>query len=178
MAEDRTPRVGIVVASRDDLPVLERASSELERLGVPHTLDVRSAQHDPSGLAEWAVGAADAGYRVLIAGDAGAAQLPGVVAAYTTLPVIGVPCRTAQLGGADALHAIVQMPEGFPVATVGVDAAVNAALLAVQILSLDDAALAERYAEARAERARSATEHREVLTGRATEGFGFGVGSA
>lgn len=178
MDEGREPLVGIVVGSRADLAVLERASAELERFDVPHTLDVRSAQHDPAGLAAWASGAAAAGYRVLIAGDAGAAQLPGVLAAHTLLPVIGVPCLTEHLGGADALHAIVQMPEGFPVATVGIDAAVNAALLAVQVLALSDPALAERLAEVRAERGRAAGEHREVLTGRPGEGFGFGVSGA
>lgn len=175
MAVGRTPLVGIVVGSREDLGVMERASAELERLDVPHTLDVRSAQHDPAGLAAWASGAADAGYRVLIAGDAGAAQLPGIVAAHTTLPVIGVPCLTEHLGGVDALHAIVQMPAGFPVATVGIDAATNAALLAAQILALTDPELAERLARSRAERASEAGEHREVGTGRPSEGFGFGV---
>ena len=173
MTDDRAPLVGIVVGSRDDLAVMDAASSELERFDVPHSIDVMSAHEHPADVAAWASGAIDAGYRVLIAGAGGAAHLPGAVAAHTTLPVIGVPFLSGHLGGADALHSIVQMPTGVPVATVGIDAARNAALLAVQILALTDPVLAERLLTARAERAAAGREHREVLTARPTEGFGF-----
>jgi 5-(carboxyamino)imidazole ribonucleotide mutase len=174
VTETRAPLVGIVVGSKTDLGVMERASTELARLDVPHTIDVMSAHRNPAALAAWASGAAAAGYRVLIAGAGRAAHLPGTLAAHTTLPVIGVPCLSDHLGGADALYSIVQMPPGVPVATVGIDAASNAALLAVQILALSDPELAERYARARAEQSDEGIEHREVGTGNAPiAGFGF-----
>jgi len=168
-----TPIVGIVVGTRSDLGVMEQASAELERFGVTHSIDVMSAHTHPEAVSAWASGARDAGYRVLIAGDGRAAHLPGVVAAHTTLPVIGVPCLSDHLGGADALYSIVQMPPGVPVATVGIDAARNAALLAVAILALIDPALAERLDAARAEQSAQGREHRDVGPGGASEGFGF-----
>jgi 5-(carboxyamino)imidazole ribonucleotide mutase len=164
--------VGIVVGSKTDVPVMEKASAQLEDLGIPHTIDVMSAHRNPEKLSAWASGAADAGYKVLIAGTGGAAALPGVVAAHTNLPVIGVPCLSDHLGGADALYSMVQMPEGVPVATVGLDAARNAALLAAQILALGDPDLARRLAEFREERAEKETEHREVPAS-GERGFGF-----
>lgn len=176
MAGSRTPLVGIVTGSKADLGVMELASTELARFDVPHTLDVMSAHRNPARVIAWASGAAAGGMRVLIAGAGRAAHLPGLVAAHTTLPVIGVPCLSEHLGGADALYSIVQMPPGVPVATVGIDAARNAALLAVQVLALSDPDLAERYAAARAEQAEEGIEHREVGTGAAPAvGFGFGA---
>lgn len=170
-----TPLVGILMESKADLPVMERASRQLEDLGIPHTLDVMSVHRDPDAVRDFATGAEAAGYRVVIAGAARAAHLPGVVAAYTPLPVIGVPCLSEHLGGADALYATVQMPSGVPVATVGIDGARNAAILAAQILAVGDADIAAKVRELRSEQSQRDTEHREVLTGDrgTTGGFGF-----
>ena len=168
--------VGIVMGSTTDLPVMEKASTQLREFGVAHTLDVMSAHRNPAKVADWASGAADAGYKVLIAGAGRAAHLPGVVAAHTPLPVIGVPCLSDHLGGADALYSIVQMPPGVPVATVGIDNARNAAILAMQILALSDADLAGRLARFRAEQAEKGMEHREVPAEDPDRGFGFQPG--
>jgi 5-(carboxyamino)imidazole ribonucleotide mutase len=163
--EDRvsTPLVGIVMGSKTDLPVMEKASKQLADLGIPHTLDVMSAHRNPAMVWAWASGARDAGYRVLIAGAGRAAHLPGVVAAHTPLPVIGVPCLSDHLGGADALYSIVQMPPGVPVATVGIDGAKNAAVLAAQILATADPAVAEALDRFREEQSEQGMEHRDVL---------------
>jgi phosphoribosylaminoimidazole carboxylase PurE protein len=169
-----TPLVGIVMGSKTDLPVMEKASDLLKDLGVPHTLDVMSAHRNPAKVSAWASGAKDAGYKVLIAGAGRAAHLPGVVAAHTPLPVVGVPCLSDHLGGADALYSIVQMPPGVPVATVGIDSAKNAALLAVQILATADDELAARLDAFRADQAEKGMEHRDVPASPANEvGFGF-----
>lgn len=164
--------VGIVMGSKTDLPVMEKASAQLEELGIAHTLDVMSAHRNPAKVSAWASGAAEAGYKVLIAGAGRAAALPGVVAAHTHLPVIGVPCLSDHLGGADALYSIVQMPPGVPVATVGLDAARNAAILAAQILALSDPDLARRFAEFREEQSEQGMEHREIPAS-GERGFGF-----
>lgn len=169
-----TPLVGIVMGSKTDLPVMEKASQLLHDFEVPHTLDVMSAHRNPAKVSAWASGAREAGYRVLIAGAGRAAHLPGVVAAHTPLPVIGVPCLSDHLGGADALYSIVQMPPGVPVATVGIDSAKNAAILAVQILSTADDDLAQRLDAFRTEQAEKGMEHRdytEVAARRGTIGF-------
>ena len=173
-----TPLVGIVMGSKTDLPVMEKASRQLEDLGIPHTVDVMSVHRNPSKVAAWAAGAVEAGYRTLIAGAGRAAHLPGVVAAHTPLPVIGVPCLSDHLGGADALYSIVQMPPGVPVATVGIDGARNAAILAAQILATADPAIAQAVVRLREEQAEKGMEHRDVLTGseRTTTGFGFHPG--
>ncbi|MEX1178777.1 MAG: 5-(carboxyamino)imidazole ribonucleotide mutase [Nitriliruptor sp.] len=169
-----TPLVGIVMGSRADLPVMEEASAQLEDLGIPHTIDVMSAQRHPDQVREFAARAEESGYRVIIAGAAGAAHLPGVIAAYTPLPVIGVPCLSDHLGGADALYSTVQMPPGVPVATVGLDGARNAAILAAQILAVGDPDIATKVRELRAEQTAERTEHREVLTDGASSSTGFG----
>jgi 5-(carboxyamino)imidazole ribonucleotide mutase len=169
-----TPLVGIVMGSKSDLPVLEKASKQLEDLGIPHTLDVMSAHRNADAVRAWATGAREAGYEVLIAGAGRAAHLPGVVAAHTSLPVIGVPCLSDHLGGADALYSIVQMPPGVPVATVGIDGAKNAAILAAQILAVGRADIADAVQRFRAEQSAGGMEHREVLTGTdRSAGFGF-----
>jgi 5-(carboxyamino)imidazole ribonucleotide mutase len=128
--------VGIVVGSESDRERMQPALDELEARGVGHEFEVRSAHRQPDAVAEWARTARDRGLRVLIAGAGLAAALPGVVAAHTDLPVIGVPLRSSKsvLDGLDALLSIVQMPPGVPVACVGVDSARNAAVLAVRIL--------------------------------------------
>jgi 5-(carboxyamino)imidazole ribonucleotide mutase len=147
--------VGVVGGSRSDFPVLEKAIELLARFDVPAELRVVSAHRTPDHLARYAETAARRGVRVIVAGAGGAAHLPGMLAAKTTLPVIGVPIPTQHLGGLDSLLSIVQMPRGIPVATVAIGNAENAALLAVAILALSDADLAARLADYRAEQTRS-----------------------
>jgi 5-(carboxyamino)imidazole ribonucleotide mutase len=144
------PLVGVVGGSRSDFPILEKAIGVLDELGVRSELRVVSAHRTPDHLYRYAEEAAGRGIRVIVAGAGGAAHLPGMLAAKTTLPVIGVPIPTQHLGGLDSLLSIVQMPRGIPVATVAIGNAENAALLAVAILALWDKALAKRLAEWRA----------------------------
>ena len=141
-----TPRVGVVGGSRSDFPVLDDAVTVLDELGVPSELRVVSAHRTPDHLFRYAETAAERGIRVIIAGAGGAAHLPGMLAAKTTLPVIGVPIPTQQLGGLDSLLSIVQMPRGIPVATVAIGNATNAGLLAAAILALSDEELGQRLA--------------------------------
>jgi len=133
---DDAPQVGIVMGSKSDMPLMEKAGEQLEELGIRHEIRVMSAHRDPETVAEYAKNARMRGLRVIIAGAGLSAALPGVVAAHTDLPVIGVPLttKTSVAGGLDALLAIAQMPPGVPVACVGVDAAKNAAVLAAKIL--------------------------------------------
>lgn len=169
-----TPLVGIVAASKPDLPVMERAAKQLEEFGIPYTIDVMSAHHNPDEVRHWASGAREAGYKVLIAGAGRSAHLPGVIAAHSDLPVIGVPCLSEHLGGADALYSVVQMPPGVPVATVGIDGAANAAVLALQILSTADEEYARALAQFRQEQSEKGREHREWDgEGAGAAGFGF-----
>ena len=130
------PQIGILVGSESDRERMQDALDELDQRGIPHELEVRSAHRDPAAVAEYATSARSRGLRVLICGAGLAAALPGVVAAHTDLPVIGVPLRSSKsvLDGLDALLSIVQMPPGVPVACVGVDSARNAAVLAARIL--------------------------------------------
>lgn len=130
----QTPLVGIIMGSKSDLSVMEGCAAELERLGVPYELVVASAHRNPAKVHEWAESAADRGIRVIVAAAGKAAHLGGVVAAFTPLPVIGVPIKTSDLGGLDSLLSMVQMPSGVPVACVAINGAKNAAILAVQIL--------------------------------------------
>jgi phosphoribosylaminoimidazole carboxylase PurE protein len=146
----RTPVVGVVGGSRSDFPTLEKAVAILDELGVPSELRVVSAHRTPDQLYRYAESAVGRGIKVIIAGAGGAAHLPGMLAAKTILPVVGVPIPTQHLGGLDSLLSIVQMPRGVPVATVGVGNAENAALLAVAILAVSDAGLAERLTAYRA----------------------------
>ena len=134
---DDAPTVGIVMGSKSDMPVMEKAADELEERGIRHEMRVMSAHRDPETVAEYARNARMRGLRVIIAGAGLSAALPGVVAAHTELPVIGVPLssKTSVAGGLDALLAVTQMPPGVPVASVGVDNAKNAAVLAARILS-------------------------------------------
>ena len=143
-------KVGIIMGSDSDLPVVHKAVDVLREFEVPFELHVYSAHRTPVEARAFAVGARDAGFGVIIAAAGMAAHLAGAMAAGTTLPVIGIPIRSAGLGGIDALLSTVQMPSGLPVATVGIDGAANAALLAVQILAVGDAALAERLDARRA----------------------------
>ena len=150
MASGERPLVGIVGGSRSDFPVLEKACAVLDELGVANEMRVVSAHRTPDLLFRYAEEAAGRGLQVIVAGAGGAAHLPGMLAAKTSLPVIGVPVPTQHLGGLDSLLSIVQMPRGVPVATVAIGNAENAALLAASILALTDEALGERLAAWRA----------------------------
>jgi phosphoribosylaminoimidazole carboxylase PurE protein len=132
------PRVGILLGSTSDEEKAKAAAVMLEKFGVEYELEVLSAHREPRRVADYAASAVDRGLQVIIAAAGKAAALPGVVAAHTTLPVVGLPIYTPQLGGLDALASMVQMPSGVPVATVGLDAAVNAGILALQILAVGD----------------------------------------
>jgi 5-(carboxyamino)imidazole ribonucleotide mutase len=144
---DQAPLVGILVGSASDLPVLQQAAAILERFGIPHELQVMSTHRNPDVVDEYARTAEERGLVAIICGAGRAAHLAGSVAARTVLPVIGVPVGTDHLGGADALYSTVQMPRGVPVATVGIDAAVNAALLAAQILAVREPDVRKRLHE-------------------------------
>jgi phosphoribosylaminoimidazole carboxylase PurE protein len=139
-----TPLVGILVGSKSDLPILEKCTTRLEELGVEYDLNVMSAHRDPNGVSEYAATARERGLKVIICAAGMAAHLAGAVAARTSLPVIGIPIAAGALGGFDSLLSTVQMPSGVPVATVAVNGAVNAAVLAAQILALSDTELAVR----------------------------------
>jgi 5-(carboxyamino)imidazole ribonucleotide mutase len=141
------PLVGILVGSASDLPVLNQAGAILERMEIPHEIHVMSAHRTPDAVDEYARTAEQRGVVVIICGAGRAAHLAGAVAARTVLPVIGVPVGVDHLGGADALYSTVQMPRGVPVATVGIDGAVNAAILAAQILAVRDADVRKRLHE-------------------------------
>ena len=140
-----TPIVSIIMGSTSDLPVMEKAAKLLDEMEIPFEMNALSAHRTPAEVEEFANNAADRGLKVIIAAAGMAAALPGVIAANTTLPVIGVPIK-GMLDGLDAMLSIIQMPPGIPVATVGVNGALNAALLAVEMLALSDAAVAEKLA--------------------------------
>ena len=149
------PLVGVVGGSRSDFPTLEAAVAVLDELGVRSELKVVSAHRTPDHLFRYAEGAVARGIRVIVAGAGGAAHLPGMLAAKTILPVIGVPIATQHLGGMDSLLSIVQMPRGIPVATVAIGNATNAGLLAAEILALSDPGLSERLIAWRARQTES-----------------------
>jgi 5-(carboxyamino)imidazole ribonucleotide mutase len=144
-------KIAVLMGSASDRDKMAPAADTLARYGIEADVRVLSAHRTPAKVAELAAGARDAGYAAIICGAGMAAHLAGAVAAQTTLPVIGVPLSGGALNGIDALYATVQMPKGIPVATVAVDGAMNAALLAVQILAVDDAGLAQKLADHRAE---------------------------
>lgn len=130
----QTPLVGVIMGSKSDDPTMEACTQQLDEFGIPYEVKVASAHRTPDVVHEWASTAADRGMRVIIAAAGKAAHLGGVVAAFTPLPVIGVPMKTSDLGGMDSLLSIVQMPSGVPVATVAIGGAKNAAILATQII--------------------------------------------
>jgi 5-(carboxyamino)imidazole ribonucleotide mutase len=142
---NKAPLVGILMGSDTDWPVMKAAADALAEFGLSHEAKVISAHRTPMDLLDYASGAAQRGLRVIIAGAGGAAHLPGVTAAFTTLPVIGVPIETKALKGMDSLLSIVQMPSGIPVATVAIGGGRNAGLLAVQILASGNARLTEKF---------------------------------
>jgi 5-(carboxyamino)imidazole ribonucleotide mutase len=144
--------VGVILGSKSDLPLMESCVKVLDELELAHEVKICSAHRNPRGVMDWASSARNRGLKVIIAAAGGAAHLPGVVAAWSDLPVIGVPVPTPHLGGVDSLYSIVQMPAGIPVATVaiGESGAKNAAWLAARIIGLVDFAVEERHRERRA----------------------------
>ncbi len=157
-------KIGIVMGSDSDLPVVQKAVDTLKALGVPYEAHIFSAHRTPDEARDFARGARDAGFGVLIAAAGMAAHLAGALAANTTLPVIGIPCAGGISGGLDALLSTVMMPGGIPVAAVAVGGGVNAALLAAQILAVDDVALAARLDEKRKNDARAVLEKDKALS--------------
>ncbi|MBP5156116.1 MAG: 5-(carboxyamino)imidazole ribonucleotide mutase [Clostridia bacterium] len=143
-------KVGIVIGSDSDLPVVKKAADTLESLGIPYELHIYSAHRTPDEARDFARSARANGFGAVIAAAGMAAHLAGAIAANTTLPVIGIPCKSKNLDGIDALLSTVQMPSGIPVATVAVDGAVNAALLSAQILAVEDGELAAKLEAKRA----------------------------
>ena len=137
-------KVGIVMGSDSDLPIVKKAADQLRELGIPFEVHVYSAHRTPQEARDFSLGARAAGFGVIIAAAGMAAHLAGAIAANTTLPVIGIPCSSAKLDGIDALLSTVQMPSGIPVATVAIDGGTNAALLSAQILAVEDAELAAK----------------------------------
>ncbi|MEL6235980.1 MAG: 5-(carboxyamino)imidazole ribonucleotide mutase [Pseudomonadota bacterium] len=152
------PLIGVVMGSQSDWPVMRPAAELLAELDVAHEVRIVSAHRTPERLWSYGSGAAERGLRAIIAGAGGAAHLPGMLASKTLLPVIGVPVPTRALSGVDSLYSILQMPRGYPVATMAIGGAANAALMAAQILALGDAALADRLAAWRAALSASVAE--------------------
>lgn len=156
-------KIGIVMGSDSDLPVLEKAMTTLDKFGVPYEVHVYSAHRTPVEAKEFAQQARANGFGVIIAAAGKAAHLAGAIAANTTLPVIGIPVKSSTLDGLDALLSTVQMPGGIPVATVAIDGAENAALLAIQVLGASDAELAAKLDAARAEAAAKVLEKNKAV---------------
>ena len=168
-----TPLVGIVMGSDSDWPVMEAAAIALEEFSVPHEVDVVSAHRTPHRMLEYATSASDRGLAVIIAGAGGAAHLPGMLAAATALPVIGVPVPLSRLDGMDSLLSIVQMPSGVPVATVAIGGARNAGLLAVRILATSDDTLRQKMTSFQETMAEESTAKGESLRRRRQGSVGF-----
>lgn len=145
------PIVGIIMGSDSDLPVMQAAATVLDEFNVPYELTIVSAHRTPDRMYEYAKSAHSRGLQIIIAGAGGSAHLPGMVAAITHLPVIGVPVQSKTMSGIDSLYSIVQMPGGIPVATVAINGAKNAGLLAAQIIATTDTVLAEKLIEYRKE---------------------------
>ncbi|MEM1369201.1 MAG: 5-(carboxyamino)imidazole ribonucleotide mutase [Cyanobacteria bacterium P01_H01_bin.15] len=144
MSNSAAPLIGIIMGSDSDLPTMKNAIAICEQFFVPYEVAIVSAHRTPERMVNYAQTACDRGLKIIIAGAGGAAHLPGMVAALTPLPVIGVPVTTKSLSGVDSLYSIVQMPRGIPVATVAIGNAQNAGLLAIQILSAFDTALQDK----------------------------------
>jgi len=159
----KKPLVGILMGSGSDLPVMEKAAEVLKEMGVAYEIDISSAHRLPEKTAHYAKTAKKRGLEVLIAGAGMAAHLAGVLAAHTTLPVIGIPLKSGALNGADALYSTVQMPPGIPVATVGIDGAKNAAYLACEILSIKYPEIAKKLEDFRTKMKKSLEEKSKEL---------------
>ncbi len=143
------PKVGILMGSDSDLPIMKKAADILEQFGVEYEMTIISAHRMPDIFVDYAKNAQDRGIKVMICGAGGAAHLPGMCAAMFDLPVIGIPIHTKSVGGVDSLYSIVQMPSGIPVATVAIDGAANAALLAIEMLAISDDGLHEKMKDYR-----------------------------
>lgn len=155
MSKNKKPSVGIIMGSKSDLPVMKKAAEILDEFKVSYELKIVSAHRTPDLMARYSKSAAKRGIKVIIAGAGGAAHLPGMVASYTTLPVIGVPINITKLEGRDSLLSILQMPKGVPVATVAIDNAENAGLLALRMLGTNSKAVTtklEKFAKAQKEK--------------------------
>ena len=160
---ETTPLIGIIMGSDSDLPTMEKAIAVCEDFAIPHKVEIISAHRTPDRMVEYARNAHQQGIKVIIAGAGGAAHLPGMVAALTPLPVIGVPVTTRQLQGVDSLYSIVQMPRGIPVATVAIGNAQNAGLLAVQILATSDPQLQSKIQQYRQDLAQTVLDKQDRL---------------
>lgn len=134
-------KVGIVMGSDSDMPIMAKAAEILDKLGIDYEMTIISAHREPDVFFDWAKSAEDKGFKVIIAGAGKAAHLPGMCAAIFPMPVIGIPMKTSDLGGVDSLYSIVQMPSGIPVATVAINGGANAGILAAKILATSDAEL-------------------------------------
>ena len=156
-------KVGIIMGSDSDLPIVEKAIDTLKQYGVPFEVHVYSAHRTPLEAKEFSANARANGFGAIIAAAGMAAHLAGAIAANTTLPVIGIPVKSKSLDGMDALLSTVMMPTGMPVATVAIDGAANAALLAIQILAVEDAALANKLDASRADGARKVLEKNKAI---------------
>ena len=156
-------KVGIIMGSDSDLPIVEKAINTLKEYGVPFEVHVYSAHRTPLEAKEFSSNARKNGFGVIIAAAGMAAHLAGAIAANTTLPVIGIPIKSKSLDGMDALLSTVMMPSGIPVATVAIDGAVNAALLAIQMLAIEDFSLAEKLDKARVEGAQKVLEKNKAI---------------
>lgn len=162
-------KIGIIMGSDSDLPVIRKAVDVLREFEVPFEVHVYSAHRTPAEAADFARSAREKGFGVIIAAAGMAAHLAGAIAANTTLPVIGIPCKSTVLDGIDALLSTVQMPSGIPVATVAIDAGSNAALLSLEILAVSDEALAEKLAEKRRKNAAAVLEKDAGIMARLSE---------
>jgi 5-(carboxyamino)imidazole ribonucleotide mutase len=160
---NNSPLIGIIMGSDSDWPTMKKACTVLDEFDIPYEKRVVSAHRTPDLMAEYAKKARNRGLKVIIAGAGGAAHLPGMTAASTTLPVIGVPIKTSTLGGLDSLYSIVQMPPGVPVATVAIGKAKNAGLLAISILGSFDEDIAKQLSSYRREMARASLEKTKNL---------------
>lgn len=163
-----TKRIGIIMGSDSDLPIMQAASQVLDELGVEYELTVVSAHRTPDRMNEYAKTAVERGIEVIIAGAGGAAHLPGMVASMTPLPVIGVPVKTSTMNGLDSLLSIVQMPRGIPVATVAINNAKNAGLLAARIIGIKDSEVMKKVVKLMEESKEMVEEVAEKLE---TEGY-------
>ena len=140
-------KVGIVMRSDSDMPIMAKAAEILDKLGIDYEMTIISAHREPDVFFDWAKSAEDKGFKVIIAGAGKAAHLPGMCAAIFSMPVIGIPMKTSDLGGVDSLYSIVQMPSGIPVATVAINGGANAGILAAKILAVSDAELLAKLKE-------------------------------
>jgi 5-(carboxyamino)imidazole ribonucleotide mutase len=169
---DQKPLVGIIMGSDSDLPVMEEAKRLLDEFGVPNEITIVSAHRTPDRMVEYAKSASSKGIKVIIAGAGGSAHLPGMIAAFTPLPVIGVPIKTKNMDGLDSLLSIAQMPPGIPVATVAVNGAKNAGLLAVGILATADSSLLQKLAQYKESMKEMVEQKANELEANATKRYG------